>query len=60
MNKDYKSLDQKFMQLTDADWVEVDGGWVGGRIRSRIGSGSGSSNRGGANNGGGADQGIFN
>ncbi|KXT70718.1 hypothetical protein [Streptococcus cristatus] len=86
MNKDFKSLDQKFMPLTEAELVEVEGGWVGGdlvravfdigrevgrtvrglavraygRIRSRIGSGSGSSNGGGTNNGGGADQGIFN
>ena len=71
MNKDFKSLDQKFMPLTEAELVEVEGGWVGGdlvravfdigrevgrtvrglairaygRIRSRFGSRSGSSNR---------------
>ena len=73
MNKDFKSLDQKFMPLSEAELVEVEGGWVGGdlvravfdigaygRIRARIGSGSGSSNRGGANNGGAASPDVFN
>ena len=86
MNKDFKSLDQKFMPLSEAELVEVEGGWVGGdlvravfdigrevgrtvrglairaygRIRGRIGSGAGSSDRGGANNGGAASPDVFN
>ena len=32
MNKDFKSLDQKFMPLTEAELVEVEGGWVGGDL----------------------------
>ena len=80
MNKDFKSLDQKFMPLTEAELVEVEGGWVGGdlvravfdigrevgrtvrglaiRAYGRIRSGS--SNRGGANNGGAASPDVFN
>ena len=32
MNKDFKSLDQKFMPLSEAELVEVEGGWVGGDL----------------------------
>jgi len=68
MNKDFKSLDQKFMPLAVFDIGREVGRTVRGlairaygRIRGRFGSRSGgSSNGGGANNGGAASPDVFN